>query len=160
MYNYTCVHENRVECPHVWLFHPWHNTRHVHSTHGITWDVSIPCYGECGPHKHITRFGLPMSCYHAFPSVEKWSYNWAVLYIGTHWSGLPKPSLCMTISGQWHNSTTLIHHQESFIGLLRNGIKLLITHCIASNYDRCHKNTWSHLVAGGNSIITKLNVWI
>ena len=61
---------NHVECPRVWLFHPWHNTRCVHSTHGITRDVSIPCYRECGPHEHITRFGLPMSCYHAFPSVE------------------------------------------------------------------------------------------
>ena len=31
-----------MECPHVWLFHMWHNRKHVHLTHGIIWDISIP----------------------------------------------------------------------------------------------------------------------
>ena len=33
-------------------------------------DVSIPRYGKRGPHKHVTRFVLLVSCYHAFPCVE------------------------------------------------------------------------------------------
>ena len=51
---------NRVEC-------------HAHgcSTCGITRDVSIPHYRKRGPCKHVMRFALPMSCYHAFPRVEK-----------------------------------------------------------------------------------------
>ena len=67
----------------AWLFHVWNNTRHVHSMHGITWDVSIPHYGKRGPCEHITRFVLPMLCYNAFPRVKKCSYNWAVLYVNT-----------------------------------------------------------------------------
>ena len=30
-------------------------------------------------------------------------------------------------------------------------------YCIASNYGQSCLNIWSHLVAGGNSIITKIN---
>ena len=30
-------------------------------------------------------------------------------------------------------------------------------YCIASNYGQSHINAWLHLVAGGNSIITKIN---
>ena len=33
----------------------------------------------------------------------------------------------------------------------------ICNYCIASNYGRSCINTWSHLVAGGNSIITKIN---
>ena len=72
---------NLVECPQVWLFHVWHNTRCVHSTRGITWVMSIPHYGKHGASKHVTRIVLSVSCYHAFPRMEKWSYNWALLYV-------------------------------------------------------------------------------
>ena len=62
---------NCGECPCAWLFHEWHNTRRIHSTHGITRDVSIPCYGKQAPCEHVTRFVLPASCYHTFPRVKK-----------------------------------------------------------------------------------------
>ena len=74
MHNYSThvfMTVNRVEFPHAWLFHTCYNTRRVHSTHGITRDMSIPRYGKCGPREDFTRFVLPMSCYHAFPHVEK-----------------------------------------------------------------------------------------
>ena len=32
-------------------------------------------------------------------------------------------------------------------------------YCITLNYGQSHINTWSCLVAGRNSVITKINVW-
>ena len=70
MHNYSThmfTSVNRVECPRTWLFHAWHSTRCVHFTSGITQYVSIPRYGKCGTHEHVTRFVLPISCYCSVP---------------------------------------------------------------------------------------------
>ena len=56
MHNYTRLHKCES---------------HGISTRGITQDVSIPHYEKRGPHEHVTRFVLPVSCYHAFPCMEK-----------------------------------------------------------------------------------------
>ena len=53
---------NRVECPHVWLYHVWHNTRHVHSMGGITQDANIPHYWKCDPHKLVMKIVLLLTC--------------------------------------------------------------------------------------------------
>ena len=58
------------------------NTRRIHSTHDITWVMSIPRYGKRGPCEHIKRFVLPVLCYHMFTRMETLSYNRVVLYLG------------------------------------------------------------------------------
>ena len=89
---------------HTYLTHTWHNTRRVHSTHGITRDVSIPCYGKHGPREHVTRFLLPVSCYHMFPSMQKWSYNW-ILRILLYKNNKQH---CWTIFTQLQNSLCVV----------------------------------------------------
>ena len=54
---------------------------HGCSTRGITQDVST---GKHGPHKHVMRLVLSVSCYHKFPRVKnEVIIEWYCMYINT-----------------------------------------------------------------------------
>ena len=56
-----------------------------------------------------------------------------------------------------HTKMCIHYSTKDLLASYKVCLYFLLLYRIASNYGRSRINAWSHLVAGGNSIITKIN---